>query len=111
MEKHNTLDTVTLNTGLLASTSSAISIPTKTSIFTIYIRQRSGTLAGTNILVQCSDDSNKNWCFTNDFSSVVAIGVTDYAFTIGPMAADFIRLYVSTASGIASTADITIQAK
>jgi len=108
MAASSTILTITgLDSGSVDTASTSVKTGSNT-VFTIYIKQASGTITNAVIMLQCSHD-NDAWFKTTE--TITMSNTNNRAFSIGPIAADYMRVMVSTASSGASTADIIIQAK
>jgi len=97
-----------VDTGVATTTTTQIPLDNKEKFITVYVVQASGDCAGGVLTVQCSAD-NSVWFNTGD--TITLSSGFSLATSFGPFAAKHARLIVSTASSIASTADIVVQAK
>ena len=92
-----------LNTGVLNSTTSSFDVSPFTS-FVVSVVQSSGTITGSVVTIQTSLNGS-DWF---DSVNTVAGELLSGTFNI---VAKYMRLKVTTASAIASTADILIRAR
>jgi len=91
------------NTGVLNTVSSAFDV-SRHKYICVQVVQASGTITGAVVTVDKSNDGT-NWVLSS--STVSAANLTDNI----QVTSTYVRLNVTTASAVASTANVTIQCK
>ena len=96
-----------LDSGVINSTSSSFTLGSIENI-AYHIKQASGTLAGAQFIIECSDNGSDWYSILESITTAVPSGVSNIVVGMKGLTTLHVRLKVYTASTVASTVDVKL---